>query len=71
MLNDIFYGWKHRWIYDFEELKHALVMAGFEPDAVVERTFADSAVEEVGALDGEGRAFQSLYVEARSPGASE
>ena len=69
MLNDIFYGWKHRWIYDFEELKHALVTAGFEPDTVVERAFADSAVEEVGALDGEGRAFQSLYVEARSPGA--
>jgi predicted SAM-dependent methyltransferase len=67
MLNDIFYGWKHRWIYDFEELKYALVAAGFDPETVVERKFADSAVEEVGALDGEGRGFQTLYVEARSP----
>jgi predicted SAM-dependent methyltransferase len=67
MLNDIFYGWKHRWIYDFGELKHALTEAGFDPGTIVERRFGESAVEEVGALDGEGRAFQTIYVEARSP----
>jgi predicted SAM-dependent methyltransferase len=67
-LNDIFYGWKHRWIYDFGELRHALVEAGFDPDSVVERQYGQSGVDEVGALDNEGRAIQTLYVEARRPG---
>jgi predicted SAM-dependent methyltransferase len=68
MLNNIFFGWKHRWIYDFEELKHALVTAGFDSGTVVQRAFAEGDVDEVAALDMEGRAVQTLYVEARSPG---
>jgi predicted SAM-dependent methyltransferase len=65
MVNDIFYGWRHRWIYDFEELKHALVTAGFDPATVVEREVGVSGVAEVAALDLPGRAPQTLYVEAR------
>jgi predicted SAM-dependent methyltransferase len=65
MINDIFYGWRHRWIYDFEELKHALVTAGFDPGTVVEREVGVSGVAEVGALDLPGRASQTIYVEGR------
>jgi predicted SAM-dependent methyltransferase len=68
VLNDIFYGWQHRWIYDFEELRHALVEAGFDAGTVVERQFGEGAVEEVAALDSEGRAMQTLYLEARRAG---
>jgi predicted SAM-dependent methyltransferase len=71
MVNDIFYGWRHRWIYDFEELKHALVAAGFEPATVVEREVGVSAVAEVAALDLPGRALQTIYVEARRSERSE
>jgi predicted SAM-dependent methyltransferase len=68
LLNDIFYGWQHRWIYDVDELTHALVEAGFDASTVVERAFGEGAVEEVAALDNRGRAMQTLYVEARRPG---
>jgi predicted SAM-dependent methyltransferase len=71
MVNDIFYGWRHRWIYDFEELKHALVAAGFDPATVVEREIGASAVAEVAALDLPGRALQTIYVEARRSERSE
>jgi predicted SAM-dependent methyltransferase len=67
MVNTIFYSWGHRWIYDFEELKHALVSAGFDPATVVERSFFEGAVEEVAALDLPGRARESIYVEAQRP----
>jgi predicted SAM-dependent methyltransferase len=65
MGNSIFYNWGHRWIYDFGELKHALSAAGFDPETVVERRFSEGSVSEVAALDGEGRAHESIYVEAR------
>jgi hypothetical protein len=67
MVNNIFYNWGHRWVYDFGELKHALTAAGFDPQTVVERGFAEGSVPEVAALDGEGRAHESIYVEARRP----
>jgi predicted SAM-dependent methyltransferase len=67
MVNNIFYGWKHRWIYDFGELEHALVTAGFDPATVAERRFGESEVSEVGALDDPGRAPETIYVEARRP----
>ena len=68
MVNNIFYNWRHRWIYDFDELKHALVSAGFDPESVTERSVSESAVDEVAALDAPGRAFESIYVEATRPG---
>jgi predicted SAM-dependent methyltransferase len=68
MVNNIFYSWRHRWIYDFGELEHALVSAGFDPDTVTQHSFAEGAVEEVAALDAAGRSFESIYVEARRPG---
>jgi predicted SAM-dependent methyltransferase len=65
MVNNIFYNWHHRWIYDFGELKHALVSAGFDPESVTEQSFSRGAVEQVASLDAPGRAFESIYVEAR------
>jgi hypothetical protein len=43
------------------------VSAGFDPATVVEREFATGSVSEVAALDGQGRASTTLYVEARRP----
>ena len=65
MFNQIFLLplWKHRWIYDLEELRHAAVCAGFEPEAVNERAFRDSALPQVGALDAPMHNDESVYVE--------
>jgi predicted SAM-dependent methyltransferase len=67
MINNLFYQWDHQWLYDFEELRHALVEAGFDPATVTERGFRESEIAEAGALDLESRAYQSLYAEARRP----
>jgi predicted SAM-dependent methyltransferase len=63
MMNQIFYDWGHRWIYDLEELAHAAASAGFDPAAVVERSFRQGADPDVSALDREWRSDESLYVE--------
>jgi predicted SAM-dependent methyltransferase len=63
MVNQIFQGWGHRWIFDFEELRYAAEQAGFDPSAVVRRSFQEGAVAEVAALDIPGRNDESIYVE--------
>lgn len=63
MVNQIFYGWQHRWIFDFEELRYAAGQAGFDPAAVTQRSFRESAVPEMAEMDIEARARESLYVE--------
>ncbi len=63
MVNQIFGFWGHRWIYDFDELVHVLVEAGFATDAVTRRAFSASAIAEVGALDSEVRQDETIYVE--------
>jgi len=68
MVNGIFYNWGHRWIYDFGELRHTLTEAGFDPASVTQHAFAQGSEPDVAALDGEGRAHESIYVEARRPG---
>jgi SAM-dependent methyltransferase len=68
MVNQIFRG-GHRWIYDFDELRHAAVSAGFAPEEVVERRYQEGRVAEVCDLDREWRSHESLYVEiTRSSG---
>jgi predicted SAM-dependent methyltransferase len=64
MMNLVFYFWGHRWIYDFDELRHALVEAGFAPDSVVRRAFHEGALPEVAMLDRETRRHETMYVEA-------
>ena len=65
MVNQIFYMWGHHWIYDFDEIRHVAVRAGFAAENVVERSFGESAVPEVGAMDLPGRNDESIYVELR------
>lgn len=66
MVNQIFQFWGHRWIYDFDELVHLLAQAGFAPDAVQRRAYADSAIAAVGELDSEVRQDETIYVEVTS-----
>ena len=63
MLNQIFYQWGHKWIYDLEEIRHVAGRAGFDPQSAVERSFRQGADLEVAALDREWRSDESLYVE--------
>ena len=63
MVNQIFYMWHHKWIYDFDEVRHVAEGAGFAPDAVVERAFQEGPVPEIWALDLPMRSDESLYVE--------
>jgi predicted SAM-dependent methyltransferase len=63
MVNQIFLFWKHKWIFDFDEVRYAAEQAGFDPGDVVQRSFNEGAVPEMAALDIPGRNDESLYVE--------
>lgn len=63
LMNQIFMFWGHRWLYDFDELRYALVTAGFSTDAVVARGFRDGALPDVAAFDREIRSDETIYVE--------
>jgi predicted SAM-dependent methyltransferase len=64
MFNQMFYLWGHRWIYDLQELRHALCAAGFAADAVRHRDYRQGARPDVAALDQVLRNDETLYVEA-------
>lgn len=64
MVNQIFYLYGHRWIYDADELRHALSEAGFDPSQVRVRAFADGHRPDVAALDRAWRNDETIYVEA-------
>lgn len=55
-------GGQHFWVYDAESLLMLLREAGFS--SVAERQFGESAHPRMRGIDAEGRAFESLYVEA-------
>jgi predicted SAM-dependent methyltransferase len=63
MINQIFFLWGHRWIYDLDELRFAAVSAGFDAAAVEERRFGEGRDPEVFAFDLAWRSDESLYVE--------
>jgi len=63
MLNQVFRLWGHKFIFDFEELREAAELAGFDPQGVAEASFRQGRVPELAALDTEGRDDVSLYVE--------
>jgi FkbM family methyltransferase len=63
MVNQIFYRWGHRWIYDVEEIRHIATRAGFSADAVAERAFGQSPIDGLAALDREQHSDESIYVE--------
>jgi predicted SAM-dependent methyltransferase len=63
MVNQIFYKWGHRWIYDLDEVRHTAGLAGFAPEAVVECAFSEGREPEVASLDKKNRDDETLYVE--------
>jgi predicted SAM-dependent methyltransferase len=63
IVNKMFYGWGHKWMYDFEELRHAAVAAGFAPEAVVELAYREGRVSALAEFDLFEHSFESLYVE--------
>lgn len=64
MLNQIFYYYGHRWIYDADELRYALAQAGFEISAMRECSFRCGVRDDVAALDSVVRNDETLYIEA-------
>jgi predicted SAM-dependent methyltransferase len=64
MVNQMFYLWGHRWIYDLDELRYALCQAGFRPEAVRAEAFRQGSRPDVAALDQVLRNDETLYVEA-------
>ncbi len=63
MVNQVFYNWGHRWIYDLGEIRYVAEQAGFEPGSVMEAGYREGREPAVWALDPEGRDDVSLYVE--------
>jgi predicted SAM-dependent methyltransferase len=62
-VNQIFYQWGHRWIYDFDELRFAAVAAGFDGKSVERRRFREGCDAAVAAFDLPIRNDESIYVE--------
>ncbi|MGW5053888.1 class I SAM-dependent methyltransferase [Actinokineospora sp. NPDC004072] len=62
MVNQIFYLYGHRWIYDYDELAHALTQAGFTDFTM--RAYREGARSDVAALDQTIRNDETIYVEA-------
>lgn len=62
LINELFYGSGHRFIYDFEVLSGLLKEAGFRE--VQKRSFGAGSDERL-LIDSPGRRSESLYVEAR------
>ncbi len=68
MLNQIFYHFGHRWIYDEAELRHVLDRAGYHEFAIERREFQIGARPDVAELDTAFRKDESIYLEAVAPG---
>ncbi|WP_229881935.1 class I SAM-dependent methyltransferase [Streptomyces alanosinicus] len=65
MMNQIFYLWGHRWIYDEAELRYALTASGFDAEGIEVREYQDSSVPEMADHDRADRRDESIYIEAR------
>lgn len=63
-LNDIFYNWGHRFIYDFKMLNIMLTKSGFSE--ISRREYLQGSDSKL-LIDTDFRAIESLYVEARKP----
>lgn len=66
MINQVFYFYGHRWIYDFSEVSHALRLAGFASDRIQRCEFRKGASPRVAELDRVIRNDETLYVEGRA-----
>jgi predicted SAM-dependent methyltransferase len=65
MLNQIFFMWGHKWIFDLDELRYAAEQAGWDPERVTRHAFREGGDSEVAAFDLPGRRHESLYAELR------
>jgi predicted SAM-dependent methyltransferase len=66
MLNQIFYLWGHRWIYDLDELRYALTRAGFGESTITRCAFRRGERADVAMLDRASRKHETMYVEAQA-----
>lgn len=64
MMNQVFHFYGHRWIYDLEELRYALLSAGFDSDRITRCAFGKGSSSQVAGLDRVSRNDETLYVEA-------
>lgn len=64
MINQIFYHFGHRWIYDEQELHFVLGEAGFDAEKISLCGFRTGARADVADLDTSMRSDESVYVEA-------
>lgn len=64
MINQIFYFYGHRWIYDEDEVKHVLTQAGFDPGGMRVTSFRKGHRHDVAMLDQPERNDETIYVEA-------
>ncbi|MCC6245931.1 MAG: methyltransferase domain-containing protein [Gemmatimonadaceae bacterium] len=63
MMNQVFYLWGHKWIYDASELAYAATQAGFAANNIAQCEFGQGQRADVCALDRPLRRDESVYVE--------
>ncbi len=71
MMNQIFYHYGHRWIFDEEELRYALTSAGFDAESIHRRAFKEGKRSDVALLDTGFRSDETIYLEANIPSGTE
>ena len=64
MINQIFYHFGHRWIYDADELRFVLGEAGFDAERIAVCGFRTGSRPDVADLDTSMRSDESIYIEA-------
>lgn len=64
MINQIFYHFGHRWIYDADELRFVLGEAGFDAEQITLCGFRTGTRPDVADLDTSMRSDESIYIEA-------
>lgn len=64
LVNQIFRYYGHQWIYDLDELRHVLTLAGFAAEAVRLCSYREGVRPDVADLDTAFRTDETIYVEA-------
>lgn len=67
MINQLFYFWGRRWLYDLEELTYAAAAAGFPSHLITQVAFREGRLPEIAAFDLDVCNDESLYVEITKP----
>lgn len=65
MLNQIFYLYGHRWLYDLDELRYVLGEAGFAQEDIAVWSYRTGSRADVAELDQTIRNDETIYVEVR------